>query len=160
MALVTVIMLRDFPNSFGITMPNGSSQRLEFDFAKDLYSKGFVSDPSGVLSLSAQDANGGDFSTKIPILSGGVAGNSTSWLEIAPYPERLMYILDSGTTTTTFSIDVSADGSTSLAQAYTGTYASSSLAEVTPPILYSNPQAKYFKISILSGGPITFYRGA
>lgn len=93
------------------------------------------------------------------ILSGASAGTSTAWLSISDAPERFAYQLDSGSTTTTFSVDVSADGSTSLGQAFTGTYASSSVAEITPLIMFSAPTAKYFRWNVLTGGPLSVSRG-
>lgn len=113
----------------------------------------------GYLLGVLQGAVGDDFLLKQQIISAGVAGDSSGWLPIAPYGERFAYALDSGSTNTTFSIDVSADGTNSLAQAFTGSYSSSSVAEITPPILFSNPQAKFFRITVLSGGPISFLRG-
>ena len=103
---------------------------------------------------------GNSAAPKVPILQSASAGDSSAWLPIAPYPERLAYSLDSGTTSTTFSIDISEDGSTSLGQAFTGSWASSTLAEITYPILYTDVRARYFKITVNTGGPITFLRGA
>jgi len=97
--------------------------------------------------------------TNLVIINGGVAGSKSGWIPKSPFSERLAYALDSGSTTTTFSIDISDDGITSLAQAFTGSYASSSLIEVTPPLSFSNPLAKYYQVNILTGGPITFIRG-
>lgn len=97
---------------------------------------------------------------KYPILEGASAGTASEWLPISPFPERLAYALDSGSTSTTFTIDVSADGGvTTLSQAYTGSYASSSVAEITFPIQYSAITATHFKITVTAGGPITFLRG-
>lgn len=94
------------------------------------------------------------------VLDGGVAGSDSGWLPISSFPERLAYALDSGSTATTFTIDVSADGGvTTLSQAFTGSYASSSVAEVTPPILFNAITATHFKITVTSGGPISFLRG-
>ena len=93
------------------------------------------------------------------ILNGASAGTDSGWIPISPNPERFAYQLDSGTTTTTFSVDISADGSTSLGQAFTGTYASSTVAEITFPIMFSNPLAKFFRWNVLSGGPLSVSRG-
>lgn len=95
----------------------------------------------------------------VAILSGASAGADSGWLPINAAPERFAYQLDSGTTTTTFSIDISADGVTSLGQAFTGTWASSSLAEITQPIMFSNPLAKFFRWNVVSGGPLSVNRG-
>lgn len=95
-----------------------------------------------------------------PILNGASAGADSGWLPLSDAPERFMYQLDSGTTTTTFSVDISADGVTSLGQAFTGTWASSTLAEITPPIMFSNPLAKFFRWNVVSGGPLSVSRGA
>lgn len=96
---------------------------------------------------------------KEEMLVGASVGDSSSWLPVATYPERWTYKLDSGSTSTTFSIDFSADGLTSLGQAFTGSYSSSSVAEITPPILFTDVRALFFKITVNSGGPITFARG-
>jgi hypothetical protein len=101
----------------------------------------------------------GSSGAKQEILSGASAGTNSGWLPVAAYAERLAYSLDSGTTSTTFSVDFSADGVTSLGQAFTGSYASSSIAEVTPPILFSDIRAKFFRITVNTGGPISFLRG-
>lgn len=103
---------------------------------------------------------GGAAAPKVPILQAASAGDSTEWLPIAPYPERLAYSLDTGSTATSFTIDVSENGSTSLGQAFTGSWASSAQAEITYPLLFSDVRARYFKITVTSGGPITFLRGA
>lgn len=95
-----------------------------------------------------------------PILLGASAGADSGWLPLSKSPERFVYQLDSGTTTTTFSVDISADGSTSLGQAFTGTYASSTVAEITFPIMFSNPLAKFFRWNVVSGGPLSVSRGA
>jgi hypothetical protein len=95
---------------------------------------------------------------KQQILSGASAGTSTGYLPLGAYGERFMYQLDSGTVSTGFSVDVSADGVTSLAQVFTGTYASSTTPEITPPLYISNPQAKFIRWTITSGGPISIYR--
>lgn len=100
-----------------------------------------------------------NMTTKSIVLNGAVAGENSGWLPTAAYPERLGYALDSGSTTTTFSIDISANGITSLSQAFTGSWASSTLAEISPPLLFSDINAKYFRINVLTGGPISFIRG-
>ena len=94
------------------------------------------------------------------ILNGAAAGQTSGWLPLAPFAERLIYQLDSGSTTTGFSIDVSADGVTSLGQAYTGTWSSSTAAFRTEPIAYSDPRAKFFRVTVTSGGPLSMARGA
>ena len=88
------------------------------------------------------------------ILEGATAGQNSGWV---PYATgmRLAYALDSGTTATTFSVDISADGSTSLGQAFTGTWASSSAYEITPPIWLSNYAARFIRFNVLSGGPLS-----
>lgn len=93
------------------------------------------------------------------ILSGAVAGSDSGWVPISDAPERFAYQLDSGSTSTAFSVDISADGSTSIGQAFTGTWASSASAEITFPVMYSNPLAKYFRWNVLSGGPLSVSRG-
>ena len=94
------------------------------------------------------------------ILSGANAGTDSGWLLIGPHAERLLYQLDSGSVSTGFSIDISADGITSLGQAWTGTYNSSTVAEFSFPLWFSNPLAKYFRVTVTSGGPISFARCA
>lgn len=102
---------------------------------------------------------GGGAQARTSILSGASAGTSTTWLPIAAHPERLAYQLDSGSANTTFSIDISADGLTSLGQAFTGTWARSDLAELTQPLMFTNPQARFFRFNVLSGGPLSVSRG-
>lgn len=94
-----------------------------------------------------------------PVLNGASAGTNSGWLPLATAPERFAYQLDSGSTVTGFSIDISADGVSSLGQAFTGTYDSSAVAEITFPIMFSNPLAKYFRWTVLSGGPLSVSRG-
>ena len=119
----------------------------------------------GVVQLSADGTSlvSGDeifaIAPRAPILDGASAGEDSGWLPISANPERFAYQLDSGTTTTTFSIDISADGVSSLGQAFTGTYASSTVAEITFPIMFSNPLAKFFRWNIVSGGPMSVSRG-
>lgn len=100
------------------------------------------------------------FATKTPILQGASAGANSGWLPISSAPERFAYQLDSGSTATTFSVDISADGASSLGQALTGTWASSALAEITYPVMFSDPRAKFFRWNVVSGGPLSVYRGA
>lgn len=101
----------------------------------------------------------GEALARSSILDAASAGVSTTWLAIAAYPERLAYQLDSGSVNTTFSIDVSADGLTSLGQAFTGSWARSDVAELTPPLMFANPQARFFRFNVLSGGPLSVSRG-
>lgn len=111
--------------------------------------------------LALNDSGPFNITTKTTILSGATAGTDSGWLPIAPYPERLGYALDSGSTSTTFTIDVSADGgATTLSQAFTGSYASSTVAEFSYPIQFSATTATHFKVTVTSGGPLTFVRGA
>lgn len=99
----------------------------------------------------------------VPVLMGGgaqilnaaTAGQDSGWVVYTP-GMRLSYALDSGSATTTFSVDISADGQTSLGQAYTGSWASSTAAESSGPIWLTNPQARYIRVNVLSGGPISF----
>lgn len=95
--------------------------------------------------------------SKDEILSAASAGASSAWI---PYQAgmRLAYALDSGSTSTQFSIDFSADGITSLGQAFTGTWASSSVAEITPPLYLTNPQAAFIRFNVTSGGPLSVKR--
>ena len=114
---------------------------------------------SGVVPLSAAEvlalraAAGGDKT----LLSGASAGTSSAWV---PYIAgmRLAWQLDSGTTSTTFSIDISVDGVTSLGQAYTGVWASSTVAEISPPLYLSNPLARFIRFNVLTGGPLSVDR--
>lgn len=94
------------------------------------------------------------------ILSGASAGDSTGWLPISPAPERLMYQLDSGSASTQFAVDISADGVTSLGQAFTGSWASSTTAHITAPISFSNPLARFFRVTVMAGGPLSMRRFA
>jgi len=111
-------------------------------------------------SLVSADGNSSPIFARSAILNGASAGADSGWLPLAEYPERFVYQLDSGTTATTFSIDISADGVTSLGQAFTGTYASSTVAEITFPLMFSNPLAKFFRWNVVSGGPLSVSRGA
>lgn len=92
------------------------------------------------------------------ILNGASAGQDSGWLSLIGGGFRLSYALDSGTASTTFSVDISADGSTSLGQAFTGTWASSTAYEDTGQRLVSNVAAKFFRFNVLSGGPLSVQR--
>ena len=96
---------------------------------------------------------------RVDVLNGATAGQSSAWLRIGPFSERYAYQLDSGSTSTQYAIDISEDGVTSLGQAFTGTWARSDLAYITGLISYSNPRAKYFRVTVISGGPLSFSRG-
>ncbi len=109
--------------------------------------------------VAASDGSVFNLARGTSILNGASAGADSGWLAMSDAPERFAYQLDSGTTTTTFSVDISADGVNSLGQAFTGTWASSTLAEITPPIMFSNPLAKFFRWNVLSGGPLSVSRG-
>lgn len=91
-----------------------------------------------------------------PVLDAGTAGSSSGWIAYTP-GMRLAYALDSGSASTTFSVDISADGATSIGQAFTGTWASTT-AEISPPIWLTNPQARYIRFNVLSGGPLSVIR--
>jgi hypothetical protein len=91
-----------------------------------------------------------------PVISAAAAGQDSGWIPYVP-GMRLAYALDSGSTTTTFSVDISADGSTSLGQAFTGTWASTT-AEISPPIWLTNTRARYIRFNVLSGGPLSVIR--
>lgn len=99
-------------------------------------------------------------SPKAAILSGASAGQNSGWLPIAAFPERLVWQLDSGSTNTQFAVDISSDGVNSLGQAFTGSWASSTTAEFSPPLQFTNPLAKYFRVTVVSGGPLSVYRNA
>ncbi len=88
------------------------------------------------------------------ILNGATAGQDSGWVAYIP-GMRLAYALDSGTTSTTFSVDISADGVSSLAQAFTGTWASSTLFEITQPIWLLNQAARFIRFNVLTGGPLS-----
>jgi hypothetical protein len=96
------------------------------------------------------------------ILTGAVAGEDSGWLRING-PEALAWQLVSGTTNTTFQIDVSAtaDGA-SPTMILTGNYASSTVIERSWPLfnLAASLNANYFRFSVLSGGPLTVIRNA
>lgn len=116
--------------------------------------------------LAAQDTATDDrlgeigLSTKKQILSAASAGQNSGWVPISPNLERLFYQLDSGTTSTQFSVDISADGVNSLGQAFTGTWAASASGEFTPPLMFSNPLAKFYRFNVVAGGPLSVYRNA
>ena len=96
------------------------------------------------------------------ILTAANAGTDSGWLPING-PENLAWQLTSGSTSTNWQIDVSpsADGS-SPTTAYTGTYASSTVIERSPELfnLPASLNARYFRFSVLSGGPISVFRNA
>lgn len=114
---------------------------------------------TGGIEISLPDGTKESAGPRQPILNGASAGSDSGWLSISKAPERFAYQLDSGSTATTFSVDISADGVSSLGQAFTGTWASSVLAEITFPIMFSNPLAKFFRWNVLSGGPLSVSRG-
>lgn len=97
---------------------------------------------------------------KKQILAGASAGQNSGWQRISPNPERLLWQLDSGAVNTQFAVDVSADGDNSLGQAFTGSWSSSTVAEFSPPLQFTNPQARYFRVTVISGGPFSVYRNA
>ena len=103
---------------------------------------------------------GGPFGARELILNAASSGAATAWLPISPNPERLIYQLTTGSVSTGFAVDISADGVSSLGQAFTGTWASSTTAYITGLISYSNPLARYFRVTVTSGGPISMARGA
>lgn len=92
------------------------------------------------------------------ILNGATAGQDSGWLPLMGGGFRLAYALDSGSVTTTFAVDISGDGITSLAQAFTGTWASSTSWEDTGQRWVSNINAKFFRFSVLAGGPLSVRR--
>lgn len=89
----------------------------------------------------------------VSILSAATAGQDSGWLTYYP-GMRLAYALDSGSTSTTFSVDISNDGSTSLGQAFTGTWAATT-SEITPPLYLTNTQARFIRFNVLTGGPLS-----
>ena len=121
--------------------------------------KGKRNSVTGGNELSVADGSTVSIGARQPVLNGASAGTDSGWLPLAQAPERFAYQLDSGTTTTGFSVDISADGSTSLGQAFTGTWSSSTVAEITFPIMFSNPLAKFFRWTVMSGGPLSVTRG-
>jgi len=90
------------------------------------------------------------------ILNGATAGQDSGWIPYIP-GMRLAYALDSGSTSTNFSVDASAssDGSTLPWQAFTGTWSSSSAYEISPPIYLSNQAARFIRFNVLTGGPLS-----
>ena len=120
----------------------------------------YSTDSNGnVVGLVGPDGRVYSISRGVSILNGAVAGSDSGWVPISNAPERFVYQLNSGSTSTAFSVDISADGSTSIGQAFTGTWTSSASAEITFPVMYSNPLAKYFRWNVLSGGPLSVSRG-
>lgn len=129
--------------------PVGNSRETSQNFLKE------VPVVQDILS-GAQRAGGSPVSGagKTPILNAASAGQDSGWVPISAAIMKINYQLDSGSTTTGFAIDVSADQSTSLGQAFTGTWASSTTAE-SAYLPFSNPLAKYFRVTVTSGGPIS-----
>lgn len=111
----------------------------------------------GLLPTKDQTTFLSALASKDEILSAANAGASSAWV---PYVAgmRLAYALDSGSTSTQFSVDISADGITSLGQAFTGSWASSSVAEITPPLYLTNPQVAFIRFNVISGGPLSVKR--
>ena len=91
------------------------------------------------------------------VLNAATAGQNSGWIPYVP-GMRLSYALDSGSTSTAFSIDISENGSTSLGQAFTGTWASSVKYEITPPIYLTNQAARFIRFNVLGGGPLSVNR--
>ena len=91
------------------------------------------------------------------ILNGATSGQDSGWV---PYVGgmRLAYALDSGTASTTFAVDYSVNGATSDGQAFTGTWASSTVFERTPPLWLSEYEARFIRVTVTSGGPLSVYR--
>jgi hypothetical protein len=124
-----------------------------------------IDDPQASLSSVRQDPTTGalvrgPFGARELILNAASSGAATAWLPISPNPERLIYQLTTGSTSTGFTVDISANGVTSLGQAFTGTWASSTTAYITGLINFSNPLARYLRVTVTSGGPISMARGA
>jgi len=179
MSTMRVTMTRTTMGESGSLLTAGSTYTVSTAFGAYLVGQAkAATDPDGALSplgseplrlatnpvtgaASAVDGAGNSYplARGVPILAGASAGADSGWLPINAAPERFAYQLDSGSTTTTFSIDISADGATSLGQAFTGTWASSSSAEITPQIMFSNPLAKFFRWNVVSGGPLSVNRG-
>lgn len=172
----TVTMLQTRQGEGGSLWTVGNSYAASDAFATVLinsnYATGTLPKSRGLVPVNAQTDSNGQITALVdgagnsyplargvPILAGASAGADSGWLPINAAPERFAYQLDSGSTTTTFSIDISADGVTSLGQAFTGTWASSSSAEITPQIMFSNPLAKFFRWNVVSGGPLSVNRG-
>jgi len=138
-------------NSYGsrttISAPQiGSANELRPNYSEFSQGEGFpvvsqinpITGSSGIL-ISGAVIN---VSPRAVILSGATPGTSSGWIPISFAPERFAYQLDSGSVVTGFSVDISSDGTTSLGQAFTGTWASSTVAELTFPIMFSNQLAE------------------
>lgn len=95
----------------------------------------------------------GPIGAGVQLLSGASAGQDSGWVPYEP-GMRLAYALDSGSTATAFSVDISADGITSLGQAFTGTWAGTT-AEISPPIWLTNPAARYIRFNVVGAGPLS-----
>jgi hypothetical protein len=111
--------------------------------------------PAGVDPATGQAyGNGAPVSgAGVPILNAATAGQDSGWITYYP-GMRLAYALDSGSTSTTFSVDISNDGATSLGQAFTGTWAATT-SEISPPLYLTNTQARYIRFNVLTGGPLS-----
>lgn len=112
-----------------------------------------ISGPPWVVDIPSPVSGAGVF-----ILNGAVAGQDSGWLPLSGSKVRFAYALDSGSTTTTFSVDISSDGSTSLGQAFSGTWASSTQWEDTLERPISNVAATHFRFNVLTGGPLSVKR--
>ena len=138
-------------NSYGRRTTNQPSL-ISSNKPKAIYEE--FKNKSDTLTPAAAAAVGAAFGVDKTYLNAASAGVTGAWI---PYVAgmRFAYALDSGSTTTTFSIDFSADGVASLGQAFTGTWASSSAAEFTPPIYLTNALARFVRFNVLTGGPLS-----
>lgn len=106
------------------------------------------------------------------ILIGGVAGQSSAWLPFMP-GMSIGFGLDSGSTSTIWSIDISFNGQTSVAQAWTdswdrpaGTWLKSPPMYLAPTLLSQYIAAVnsgadvnlFFRFNVVSGGPLSVIR--
>ncbi len=160
---IQVRMLEDVYGPSGALLAKASVQTLDDEFALQLVGSvppravrrtaGGLGQPSPSVDLPLDKL--------VQILSAGTPSTSdTGWLPIAPWAERLLHTLDSGSAATQYAIDFSADGVNSLGQHSTWTWSSSSAYERTWPLTFDNPQARFFRVTVLSGGPLNVWRNA
>ena len=158
---ITVTMLQTRQGEGGVVWTAGNSYSASDAFGTYLITSNLATGKMPdvpVTTLSpAQVTVTAALVSKDGVLDAASAGASSPWF-VYTAGMRLAYALDSGTTTTTFSIDFSADGVTSLGQAFTGTWASSTVAEITPPLYLTNPQARFLRFNVLTGGPLSVSR--
>ena len=103
--------------------------------------------------VTLTDGSQSQTGAKRSVLTDASAGQSSAWFPYVP-GMRLAYALSSGSAATGFTVDIASQPPTSLAQAFTGTWSSSTAYEISPPIYLTNATARFLRFNVVSGGPI------